>query len=291
MTVAERHQRVVRLELRARRVVNHLAPGFYRSSFRGNGTEFQEIREYVAGDDVRSIDWNVTARHNKPFVKRFSEERGQTLMILLDGSASTDFGSGPTRKRDTIAEVAAVLASAAIQNQDKVGLIAFGSDVEVFIPPSNNSQQARRLIREVLSFEPTKRGTDIGRALRFLDRVVPRRTFAFLISDFFDNGFEVQCKASAERHELIAVSVLDELETGFPDCGLVTLGDPETDRTLVIDSSDPAVRTAIGQQFQLRQSRLSQLLLEAGVDHLRLPAVGDILPPLVRFLRNHAKRA
>jgi uncharacterized protein (DUF58 family) len=283
---AELASRVRQLELRARKAISHLGAGAYRSAFKGHGIEFHEIREYTPGDDVRTIDWNVTARHGRPYVKRFAEEREQTILLLVDGSSSTHFRS----KRDVIAEVAATLAFAAIENEDKVGLVLFGSEVECYVPPGAGGNHALRIVHDMIRFVPRKPGTDIVRALQFLDRTVTGRVFAFLISDFFAPDAAAQIRVAARRHNLIALSVNDGLERELPACGLIEFEDSESGSRVLIDSSDRAVREAFSALHAEREQRLFQSTRGAGVDHFAITAGQEYFPALLRFLRAHAKR-
>ena len=282
----ELSRRVRNLELRARKNVSHLGEGAYRSAFKGHGIEFQEIREYMPGDDIRTIDWNVTARHGRPYVKRFAEEREQTILLAVDGSASISFRS----KRDVIAELVATLAHAAAMNGDKVGLILFGREVEHYVVPGGGITHALRIIRHVCDFIPRHAGTDIVRALGFLDKIAARRAFVFLISDFLAPDASTHLRISAKRHNLVAIRVNDALEAHLPECGFVEFVEPESRSRLVLDTSDPAIR----EEFAKRTSDQRQLLAEgmraAGVDHFEVTAGLDYFPALLRFLRAHAKR-
>jgi uncharacterized protein (DUF58 family) len=291
IAAAELSRKVRGLELRARKNVSHLGEGAYRSAFKGHGVEFQEIREYAPGDDIRTIDWNVTARHGRPYVKRFAQEREQTILLVVDGSASTGFGStAGASKREVIAEIAATLAYAAVENEDRVGLILFGHEVEAYVPPGRGIEQALRIMRDVLNFTPRQPGTDIARALQFLDRMAPRRVFAFLISDFLAPDASRQMRLSAKRHNLITLSVADCAETNLPDCGLVEFEEPETGARLLLDTSDPIVRAAFSEEAKTREARVATAARAAGVDHFRITAGQDYFPELLRFLRTHAAR-
>jgi uncharacterized protein (DUF58 family) len=288
---AELSRRVRGLELRARKNVSHLAEGAYRSAFKGHGVEFQEIREYAPGDEVRTIDWNVTARHGRAYVKRFAAEREQTILLVVDGSASTQFGTvAGASKRDVIAEAAATLAYAAIQNEDRVGLILFGREVESYVPPAGGLEHALRIIRDIVKFSPRDPGTDLVRALEFLDRIAPRRAFAFLISDFFAPDASRQLRLSSRRHNLIALSVNDRAERELPDCGVIDFEEPESGSRLLLDTSDPSVRAAFAERATSLQSHLRESTRAAGVDHFSITAGDDYFPDLLRFLRAHAAR-
>jgi len=288
---AELARRVRGLELRARKNVGHLGEGAYRSAFKGHGIEFQEIREYMPGDDVRTIDWNVTARHGHPYVKRFAEEREQTVLLVVDGSASTRFGSTGVSKREVIYELVATLAFAASGHDDKVGLILFGDDVEVYVPPLRGASHALRIIRDRCEFSPSRPGTDIVRALKFLDKVATRRAFVFLISDFLAPDASAQLRVSAKRHNLVALSVNDALEAQLPNCGLVEFIEPESGARMVLDTSDRAVREEFARGANERERLLRERMRAAGVDYFQVTAGRDCFPDLLRFLRAHARRA
>jgi uncharacterized protein (DUF58 family) len=284
-------RRVRGLELRARKNVGHIGEGAYRTAFKGSGVEFQEIREYAPGDDIRTIDWNVTARHGRPYVKRFATEREQTILLVVDGSASTRFGTAEgASKRDLIAEVAATLAYAAVQNEDRVGLILFGNEVEAYVPPGRGVQHALRIMRDVLQFTPRLPGTDLAKALEFLDRVTPRRVFAFLISDFMAADASRQLRLSGKRHNLVALVVNDRAEAELPDCGLVEFEEPESGERLTLDTSDREVRAAFAGSWKSREMHLLAGARAADVDHFAITAGDDYFPDLLRVLRTHATR-
>jgi uncharacterized protein (DUF58 family) len=290
MTAAELDRKVRLVELRGRKTVGGLVSGAYRTAFKGQGIEFLEVREYVPGDDTRSIDWNVTARMGRPHLKRFAEEREETVMLVVDGSSSNRFGSGRVSKSEAVAEVYAVLALAAIQNNDRTGLIVFTGEVELYVPPRRSESHVRRLIREILAFKPREQGTNIARALDFLGKARRRRSLVFLISDFLDGGFEAQLKASAKQHDLEAISVFDAREERLPDCGLIELEDAESGVRWLMDSGSAAVRETYERSSRERTERLQEVFRNAGVDHLRVEAGADYFPSLVEFLRVHAKR-
>jgi uncharacterized protein (DUF58 family) len=271
-----------------------LISGAYHSAFKGLGIEFLDVREYVPGDDTRTIDWNVTARAGHPFVKRYSEERDETVMLLVDGSLSMRCGgalsASPAAKNDTAAEIFAILASAAVQNHDHTGLILFGNDVDVYVPPACGGPHLLRMIREVLAYKPRENGTDIARALEFLGRVRRRRSLAFLISDFLGRGFEKPLRAQARHHDLIAVPIYDPRESQLPDCGLIDFEDAETGEIWTLDTSDGQTRGAYEREAWRRSEWLASLFRSAGVDALRIAAGSDYLPSLIGFLRLHAKK-
>jgi uncharacterized protein (DUF58 family) len=295
VTAEELSRKVRGLELRARKMTGGLISGAYHSAFKGRGIEFLDVREYVPGDDTRSIDWNVTARAGHPFVKRYAEERDETVMLLVDGSLSMRFGGGDMAKCDakcdTAAEIFAILASAAVQNHDHTGLILFGNEVDLYVPPACNGLHLLRMIREVLAYRPRGGGTDIARALEFLGRVRRRRSLAFLISDFLGRGFDKPLRAQAKHHDLIAVPIYDPRESQLPDCGLMDFEDAETGETWTVDTSDEQVRGAHEREAWRRSEGLARLLRSAGVDALRIAAGSDYLSNLIAFLRLHAKKA
>jgi len=291
VTAEELSRKVRGLELRARKMTGGLISGAYHSAFKGRGIEFLDVREYVPGDDTRAIDWNVTARAGHPFVKRYAEERDETVMLLVDGSLSMRFGSRVLSKSDTAAEIFAILASAAVQNHDHTGLILFGNEVELYVPPACNGPHLLRMIREVLAYRPREGGTDIARALEFLGRVRRRHSLAFLISDFQARGFDKPLRAQAKHHDLIAVPIHDPRESQLPDCGLIDFEDPETGEIWTVDTSDEQVRGAHEREAWRRSEGLARLFRSAGVDALHIAAGSDYLSSLIAFLRLHAKKA
>jgi uncharacterized protein (DUF58 family) len=287
VTAEELSRKVRGLELRARKMTGGLISGAYHSAFKGRGVEFLDVREYVPGDDARTIDWNVTARAGHPFVKRYAEERDETVILLMDASLSMRCGA----KSETAAEIFAILASAAVQNRDRTGLILFSSQVDAYIPPACSGPHLLRMIREVLAYQPRTGGTDIACALEFLGRVRHRRSLAFLISDFLGRGFEKLLRAQARHHDLIAVPIFDAREAQLPDCGLMDFEDAESGETFTIDTSDEATRTAYELAAWRRCDALDNLFRTSGVDGLRIAAGSDYLPGLIGFLRRHARKA
>lgn len=291
MTAEELARKVRGLELRARKASGGLISGAYRSAFKGRGVEFLDVREYVPGDDVRSIDWNVTARAGHPFIKRFSEEREETVMLLVDGSLSMDFGSSGGSKRDAAAEIFAILATAAIHSNDQVGLILFAGDVKLYLQPERGGAHLLRMIRDVLAYDPPPGVTNLAGALEFLGHVRRRRSLAFVISDFRARSFDKALRAQARHHDLIAIPIHDPREMNLPDCGLIEFEDAETGERFALDSSDPLVRGAYERDAWRRMHSLDDLLRNAGVEALRIAAGSDYLRDLIAFLRRHARRA
>jgi uncharacterized protein (DUF58 family) len=291
VTAEELSRKVRGIELRARQVSGGLISGAYHSAFKGRGIEFLDVREYVPGDDVRAIDWNVTARAGHPFIKRFSEERDETVMLLVDGSLSMQFGSTPSPKNAIATEIFAVLASAAEQNHDHTGLILFTDEVKLYLAPARGPAHLLRMIREVLAFDAPAGGTNLAAALEFLGRTRWRRSLAFLISDFRARGFDKALRSQARHHDLIAIPVHDPREMQIPDCGLMEFEDAETGERFTLDTSDPLVRGAYEREAWRQSHSLDDLFRSAGVDSLRIAAGADYLPGLTAFLRRHARRA
>jgi uncharacterized protein (DUF58 family) len=283
-------RKIRRIEVRARRLVDHLFLGEYHSVFRGRGLEFSEVREYQPGDDVRIIDWNVTARMGTPYVKKFVEERELTVYLLVDVSASEGFSTAPQTKAELAAEIGALLALAAVRNNDRVGLIAFTDQVERFLPPQKGSQHVLRLIRELLYLRPARRGTDIAAGLGFLSRVARRRSVAFLLSDFLASDYEAALRVAARRHDIIAISLSDPRETELPDAGLLDLEDPETGQRIVVDSGDAGVRQRYAEAGQRRREGRRRLLSAVGVDEVPIFTDRPYVQSLMAFFQARARR-
>jgi uncharacterized protein (DUF58 family) len=283
-------RQVRRLQLRARRAVEDLLGGEYHSVFKGTGIAFEEVREYQPGDDIRTIDWNVTARMGHPFIKRFVEERELTVMLLMDCSASQQFGTSYQQKREIAAELAAVLAFSAISNNDRVGLVAFTKRVERFVPPRKGTRHVLRLIRDVLFFQPTQKGTSIREALDYVNRVLHRRAIIFLLSDFLDEGYERAFKRTGRRHDLIAVPIRDPREVELPAVGLLELEDAETGEQLLLDTSNSALRRAYTQDAEGRLAFIRQLARSARIDLIEVSTDGGHLDALIRFFRIRERR-
>ena len=283
-------RRIRRIEIHARRLVDHLFLGEYHSVFRGRGLEFSEVREYQPGDDVRIIDWNVTARMGTPYVKKYVEERELTIYLLVDISASEGFSTAPQTKAELAAEIGALLALAAVRNNDHVGLIAFTDQVERFLPPRKGSQHVLRLIRELLYARPARRGTDVAAALSFLSRVARRRSVAFLLSDFLAGGYEGALRVAARRHDIIAISLSDPRETELPNAGLLELEDPESGERIVVDSGDARVRQRYAEAGQRRREERRRLLSAVGVDEVPILTDRPYVRSLMAFFQARARR-
>lgn len=283
-------RKVRQIEIRTNRLVTDSLAGQYHSVFKGRGMDFDEVREYAPGDEVRSIDWNVTARTGRPFVKKYTEERELTILLMVDVSASGSFGSSTQSKREYAAELASVLAFSAIRNSDKVGLILFTDKVERYIPPKKGRRHVLRLIREILYFTPENRGTSLSTALDFACQVISRRSVAFLISDFQDKDFLKSIKLANRRHDLVAVTITDPRELELPDVGVVTLEDAETGELFELNTSSKFVRQKFAQQSQERLDQLYKNLRSQGVDILKLGTEQNYIPALRQFFDQRMSR-
>ena len=290
-SAAELVRKVRLLELRTRRLMTTRFLGGYQSVFRGQGIEFSEVREYGPGDDARIIDWNVTARMGRPYVKKFQEERELNVLLAVDVSGSSRFGSQRQSKAELAAEVAALLALAAVRNNDKAGLVLFTDRVEEFVPPGKGVQHAFRIIRELLAVEPAGRGTDLTAPLRYISRIARRRSVVFILSDFLAAGYEAPLRTLARRHDVIALRLTDPREADLPPVGLVELVDAETGARLLIDASDPAVRRRFARLQRDRAREQQRFLRSVGVDQVELSTARPYGDALVAFFRRRARRA
>ena len=290
--------RMRQLEIRTRRLVNDSLAGQYHSVFKGRGMDFDEVREYVPGDEVRTIDWNVTARSGHPFVKKYTEERELTILLLVDVSASGNFGSAPQSKRELAAEIASVLAFSAIRNSDKVGLILYTDRVEQYIPPKKGRRHVLRLVREILFHQPRGRGTDTVKALDFANHILHRRAIAFLISDFQSSeepGLALEnlrraMRQTNRRHDLVALHIQDAREKTLPDVGVIAIEDAETDEVVELDTADPEIRSGFAKEVNERTQRLVRGFRAEAVDTLELDTAVPYLPALQRFVTNRERR-
>ena len=283
-------KKIRHLELRTRGLVEAAFAGQYRSVFKGRGMNFEEVRQYQPGDEVRTIDWNVTARLGEPFVKKFTEERELTVMLVVDVSASGAFGGVRLSKRELAAEVASLLAFSAIRNNDKVGLLLFSDHVELFIPPKKGRAHTLRLIREILFFEPKGRGTAAALALEYLNRVVTQRAVVFLVSDFQTPDFSRELSVTGRRHDLIAVPIVDPREEELPDVGIVTLEDAETGEQIEVNTGSRSARAAYAHLVEKRRAELMRMLRGKGIDAIPLRTDADYLPALRNFFRTRERR-
>ncbi|MCH2153326.1 MAG: DUF58 domain-containing protein [Phycisphaerales bacterium] len=283
-------RRIRRIEITTSRVVDELLAGQYHSAFKGMGMEFEEVREYQIGDDVRRIDWNVSARAGRPHVKNFREERELTVMLVVDMSGSQRFGSGDQMKRDLVAEVCATLAFSAIKNNDNVGLICFTDHVEKFVPPRKGPRHVLRVIRELLAFEPSGTGTDIDAALEYLTRIQKRKCVAFLVSDFEDDGWHRAAQVARRRHDLIAVDIHDPRERELPDVGLVELEDNETGELVLVDTGSARVRREVAAMTARKAEDRHQWMRSNRIDQLALDTDQPFVETLSQFFKSREAR-
>jgi uncharacterized protein (DUF58 family) len=282
-------QAVKAIEIRTRLVVSNVFAGEFGSVFKGRGMEFAEVREYLPGDDIRTIDWNVTARTGTPHVKKFVEERDQTVMFLVDASHSQDFGTVRRMKGEIAAEIAAVLAFSAIKNNDKVGAIIFTDKIELFIPPKKGKKHVLRVIREMLYFKPESRGTDVGGALEYLSRVVRRKAVVFLISDFISADYSRPLRVANRRHDLVAITFTDPREDELPAVGLVHLVDAETGEERLVDTSSASVRAAFRERRRRSREERTRLFRKHRVDCIDVRTDESWLEPLISFFRRRER--
>jgi uncharacterized protein (DUF58 family) len=279
------------IEIRTKGLSNQIFSGEYHSAFKGRGMAFSEVREYIPGDDIRNIDWNVTARFNHPYVKIYEEERELTVMILVDISGSGSFGTNKQFKRELITELCAVLSFSAIQNNDKTGVILFSDRIEKFIPPKKGRTHILRIIKELLEFKPSSNGTDIGAALRYFSNMIKRRSIAFLISDFMAPDFTEPMKVAAKKHDLVAIRVGDRREHMLPDVGLIELTDPETGSNMLLDTSDKSVRNRYAAWNKTRETVITDLLNKNGVDHVCINTGESYTGPLLNLFKRRDRKS
>jgi len=283
-------QKVKRIEIRTRGLVNELFGGEYHSVFKGRGMTFSEVREYQPGDDIRLIDWNVTARNGSPFVKVFEEERELIVYLLVDVSASGEFGSIQQLKRDMGAEIAAVLGFSAIKNNDKVGLILFSDDIEKYVPPKKGKSHVLRVIRELLYVKPKRTGTSIKNALDYLLKVAKRRSVVFILSDFLDDDYWTSLKIVNRKHDLIGIRLYDPAETEIPEFGLAKVEDPETGEAFWIDSSSKEARDRLKKEIIHETESFKKKTIKTGLDLIPISTDQDYVDPLMSFFRLREKR-
>ncbi|MCQ2294365.1 MAG: DUF58 domain-containing protein [Bacteroidales bacterium] len=276
-------KKVRKIEIKARGLSRQLFSGEYHSAFKGRGMAFSEVREYQYGDDVRNIDWNVTARLNHPYVKVFEEERELTVMLLVDVSGSNRFGTHHQFKEELVAEVAATIAFSAIQNNDKVGVILFSDKIEKFIPPKKGSSHILRIIRELITFRPSSNGTDLSQALRYFTNVIKKRCTAFLLSDFYDENYLDSIKIASHKHDLVAIRIADEKEARLPDLGLAKFYDPETSETIWIDTADASIRQAFADRYAAHVREVEESLKKYGIDQAVLFTGEDYVKELKKL--------
>ncbi|MDB0027296.1 DUF58 domain-containing protein [Flavobacteriales bacterium] len=283
-------KKVRKIEIKTKGLSNHIFAGEYHTAFKGKGMAFSEVREYQPGDDIRSIDWNVTARYNAPFVKVFEEEREMTVMLLIDVSASGNFGTQEQFKRELATELSAILAFSAIKNNDKVGVIFFTDKVEQFIPPKKGKSHILRIIREVLAFQPTGKGTNIAGALEYFNSVIKKRSICFILSDFMSKEFDRPLKIASKKHDLVALRIHDTREDTLPNVGLVPMQDAETEKMIFVDTSSKKVRDNFAKNRLQATEKLRKLFPASGVDLIDITTGTDYVKPLINFFKTRGSR-
>jgi len=283
-------KKVRQIQIRTRRTVNDLLAGQYHSAFRGRGMEFEEVSSYQIGDDVRLIDWNVSARYGEPFIKKFREERELTVMLVVDASRSGLFGSGNQFKLDVAAELCAVLAFSATRSNDKVGLVLFTDTVEKYVPAKKGPRHVLRIIRELLYHQPQGRGTDVAAAINFLNQVTVRRSVCFLVSDFLATGFEPSLRIARRRHDLIPIVIADPREGELPNVGMIELEDPESGEVLLVDTASASARRQFAQRWQVTAAARQTMFRKIDTEPIEVRTDQSYVEPLVRFFHKRERR-
>jgi uncharacterized protein (DUF58 family) len=290
MDTKELLKKVRKIEIKTRGLSSQIFSGEYHSAFKGRGMAFSEVREYQPGDDIRSIDWNVTARFNHTFVKIFEEERELTVMLIVDVSASGEFGSKVQFKKEMMTEICAVLSFSAIQNNDKIGMIFFSDKIEKFIPPKKGKSHILRIIRELIEFTPQNNKTNIAQALRYFTNVIKKRSIAFLISDFMDDNFADALKLAAKKHDIVGIKVYDEREEELPDIGLIKVSDPESGVSHWLDTSSSKIRSEYKKNWVENQRKLETIFRRSGIDSVSLRTDRSYVQPLMNLFKRRERR-
>jgi uncharacterized protein (DUF58 family) len=283
-------KKVRKIEIKTRGLSNQIFAGHYHSAFKGRGMAFSEVREYQYGDDIRNIDWNVTARFNHPYIKIYEEERELTVMLLIDVSGSNEYGSHGQFKEEQMTEIAAVLAFSAINNNDKVGVIFFSDKVEKFIPPKKGTSHILRIIRELIDFKPDSQKTDISEALRYLTNAIKKRCTAFILSDFLDSGFDEAFRIAGNKHDIVALRIYDKSETSLPNIGLVKVFNKETGKHSWIDTSSARARKNYNEWWRQHEEHINKLFKKSGTDHVSISTGEDYVKPLVGLFKVRESR-
>lgn len=289
METSELLKKVRKIEIKTRGLSQHIFSGEYHSAFKGRGMAFSEVREYMPGDEIRTIDWNVTARFNHPYVKVFEEERELTVMLLVDVSASNDFGTKVRFKNEIITEICAVIAFSAIQNNDKVGIIFFSDRIEKFIPPKKGRSHILRIVRELIDFKPENKGTNIEEALRYFTNAIKKRCTAFLISDFMEDGFSNALKIANKKHDIIALKIYDKREKEIPSIGLIRFKDAESGEMRWIDTSDEKIRKHFHFEALRNEVRMKDIFTKSGVDYANIAVDESYVKPLMVLFKKREK--
>jgi uncharacterized protein (DUF58 family) len=283
-------KKVRKIEIKTRGLSSHLFSGEYHSAFKGRGMAFSEVREYQVGDEIRTIDWNVTARFNHPYVKVFDEERELTVMLLMDVSGSANFGTLNQHKLDLATELCAVLAFSAIQNNDKVGVIFFSDKIEKFIPPKKGRGHILMIIRELIDFKPQNKGTDLGLALKYFTSAIKKKCTAFVISDFISSSFETELKIANKKHDVIALRLFDKHEDEFPDLGLIPVMDEESGQLMWVNTGDKNVREAYKKEALIRTTKLKDVFARSGVDAASMGTHENYVKPLMTLFKKRERK-
>ncbi len=286
MNTSEILKKVRKIEIKTRRLSDHIFSGEYHSSFKGRGMTFSEVRQYQYGDDIRNIDWNVTARYNEPFVKVFEEERELTLLLMVDISGSEYFGTRKQFKRDTLTEIAATLAFSAIQNNDKVGLLLFTDTIELYIPPKKGRSHVLRIIRELIEFEPQSKKTNITQALQFLSGVMKKKAIVFMLSDFMDTNYEHALKIVGKKHDLTGIRIYDQHDAKIPNLGLVPIVDAETGKTHLINTASKRIRRNYSAFYQQQKTYFAQTFARSGAGIISVRNDQDYVKQLLGYFKN-----
>ena len=290
MNASDLLKKVRQIEIKTRGLSNHIFAGEYNTAFKGKGMAFSEVRDYQNGDDVRSIDWNVTARYNSPFVKVFEEEREMTVMLMIDVSGSNNFGSNKNFKKELATEIGAVLAFSAIKNNDKVGVIFFSDIIEKFIPPKKGKKHILRIIREIISFIPSSKKTDLSVALEYFNSVISRRSICFILSDFISTSFRKPLKIASRKHDVVALKLIDKREEIIPNIGLVPIEDAESGKKIIIDTSSKFFINRLLEEKNKRNNKLKSLMNESSVDLINLYTGEDYVKPLINFFKKRSNK-
>ena len=290
MNASDLLKKVRQIEIKTRGLSNHIFAGEYNTAFKGKGMAFSEVRDYQNGDDVRLIDWNVTARYNSPFVKVFEEEREMTVMLIIDVSGSNNFGSNKNFKKELATEIGAVLAFSAIKNNDKVGVIFFSDIIEKFIPPKKGKKHILRIIREIISFKPSSKKTDLSVALEYFNSVINRRSICFILSDFISTSFKKPLKIASRKHDVVALKLIDKREEIIPNIGLVPIEDAESGKKIIIDTSSKFFINRLLEEKNKRNNKLKSLMNESSVDLINLYTGEDYVKPLINFFKKRSNK-
>lgn len=290
MNASDLLKKVRQIEIKTRGLSNHIFAGEYNTAFKGKGMAFSEVRDYQNGDDVRLIDWNVTARYNSPFVKVFEEEREMTVMLIIDVSGSNNFGSNKNFKKELATEIGAVLAFSAIKNNDKVGVIFFSDIIEKFIPPKKGKKHILRIIREIISFKPSSKKTDLSVALEYFNSVIGKRSICFILSDFISTSFKKPLKIASRKHDVVALKLIDKREEIIPNIGLVPIEDAESGKKIIIDTSSKFFISKLLEEKNNRNNKLKSLMNESSVDLINLYTGEDYVKPLINFFKKRSSK-